>query len=170
MKLLYETESEFNKLSVFEEKEIRYLKIGKGWELHSSYDPENWVLQPATENYWNYFLVLPAMHKVKKVLILGLGAGTTARQYAHFYPSIEIDGVEIDGEIVKIGREGVTDAVGVSATGQTLPQWIEKLEVEVLHKTLLEFEGNITRAAKKLGIGRATIYRKAIKYNLPISR
>jgi transcriptional regulator with PAS, ATPase and Fis domain len=77
---------------------------------------------------------------------------------------------DLPPHIVKIGREGVTDAVGVSAKGETLPQWIEKLEVEVLHKTLLEFEGNITRAAKKLGIGRATIYRKAKKYNLPISR
>jgi len=53
---------------------------------------------------------------------------------------------------------------------ETLPKWIEKLEIDVLRKTLLEFEGNITKAAKKLGIGRATIYRKAKKYNLPISR
>ncbi len=52
---------------------------------------------------------------------------------------------------------------------EPLPQWIEKLEIDVMRKTLLEFEGNITQAAKKLGIGRATIYRKAKKYNLPIS-
>ena len=63
-----------------------------------------------------------------------------------------------------IGKEKIT------YTGEALPQWIEKLEVDVLRKTLLEFEGNITKAAKKLGIGRATIYRKAKKYNLPISR
>ncbi len=63
-----------------------------------------------------------------------------------------------------IGKEEFT------YTGEALPQWIEKLEVDVLRKTLLEFEGNITKAAKKLGIGRATIYRKAKKYNLPISR
>lgn len=53
---------------------------------------------------------------------------------------------------------------------ESLPQWIEKMEVEILRKTLLEFEGNITRAAKKLGIGRATVYRKAKKYHLPIHR
>jgi DNA-binding NtrC family response regulator len=53
---------------------------------------------------------------------------------------------------------------------ETLPKWKEKHEIEILRKTLLEFEGNITQAAKKLGIGRATIYRKAKKYNLPISR
>ena len=55
-------------------------------------------------------------------------------------------------------------------SGESLPEWIEQLEIEVLRKTLLEFEGNVTQAAKKLGIGRATIYRKAKKYNLPISR
>jgi transcriptional regulator with PAS, ATPase and Fis domain len=53
---------------------------------------------------------------------------------------------------------------------ETLPKWKEKHEIEILRKTLLEFEGNISKAAKKLGIGRATIYRKAKKYDLPISR
>ena len=52
----------------------------------------------------------------------------------------------------------------------TLPRWIEKMEEDILRKTLYEFEGNISQAAKKLGIGRATIYRKAKKYNLPIIR
>ncbi len=51
----------------------------------------------------------------------------------------------------------------------SLPRWIEKLEEDVMRRTLLECEGNISQAAKKLGIGRATIYRKAKKYNLPIS-
>jgi len=71
---------------------------------------------------------------------------------------------DLPPHIVTIGKEEMT------GPGETLPQWIEKLEIEVLRKTLLEFEGNITQAAKKLGIGRATIYRKAKKYKLPISR
>ncbi|MBN1782990.1 sigma-54-dependent Fis family transcriptional regulator [bacterium] len=57
-----------------------------------------------------------------------------------------------------------------AATDDSLPKWIEKLEIEVLRKTLLEYEGNISKAAKKLGIGRATIYRKAKKYRLPVTR
>ncbi len=71
---------------------------------------------------------------------------------------------DLPPHIVAIGREGLTDPE------ETLPRWIEKLEVEVLRKTLLEFEGNVTQTAKKLGIGRATIYRKAKKYHLPITR
>lgn len=50
----------------------------------------------------------------------------------------------------------------------TLSSWIEKLEEEALRQALLENEGNISKTAKKLGIGRATIYRKAKKYGLPI--
>lgn len=50
----------------------------------------------------------------------------------------------------------------------TLSNWIEKLEEEALRQALLECEGNISRTAKKLGIGRATIYRKAKKYGLPM--
>ncbi|MBC8180588.1 sigma-54-dependent Fis family transcriptional regulator [candidate division KSB1 bacterium] len=52
----------------------------------------------------------------------------------------------------------------------TLSSWIEKLEQEALTQALLENEGNISKTAKKLGIGRATIYRKAKKYGLPIKK
>ena len=50
----------------------------------------------------------------------------------------------------------------------TLSTWIEKLEEKALRQALLECEGNISKAAKQLGIGRATIYRKAKKYGLPM--
>ena len=76
--------------------------------------------------------------------------------------STEVSVEDLPPHVVAIGKEGIAEPA------ETLPQWIEKLEVEVLRKTLLEFEGNVTHAAKKLGIGRATIYRKAKKYNLPI--
>jgi transcriptional regulator with PAS, ATPase and Fis domain len=49
-----------------------------------------------------------------------------------------------------------------------LSGWIEKLEEDALRQALLECEGNISQTAKKLGIGRATIYRKAKKYGLPM--
>ncbi|MCJ7812021.1 sigma-54 dependent transcriptional regulator [bacterium] len=75
---------------------------------------------------------------------------------------IEIN--DLPQHIETLGREGT------EYSDETLPRWIERLEIEILQKTLLEFEGNITQAAKKLGIGRATIYRKAKKYNLPISK
>lgn len=63
-----------------------------------------------------------------------------------------------------IGERKVVD------TSKTLNVWIEKLEEEALQKALLECEGNVSLTARKLGIGRATIYRKAKKYGLPIVR
>jgi len=84
--------------------------------------------------------------------------------------SQEIVDDDLPPHIVTIGKERISDSVRIADPGESLPEWIEKLEVDVLRKTLLEFEGNITQAAKKLGIGRATIYRKAKKYKLPISR
>ncbi len=71
---------------------------------------------------------------------------------------------DLPSHILTFGKEGI------DYSEESLPRWIEKLEIEVLRKTLLEFEGNVTQAARKLGIGRATIYRKAKKYNLPIMR
>lgn len=63
-----------------------------------------------------------------------------------------------------IGERKVVD------TSKTLNTWIENLEEEALRKALLECEGNVSLTARKLGIGRATIYRKAKKYGLPIVR
>jgi len=51
-----------------------------------------------------------------------------------------------------------------------LSGWIEKLEEDALRQALLECEGNISKTAKRLGIGRATIYRKAKKYGLPMMK
>jgi len=77
-------------------------------------------------------------------------------------PEIQVN--DLPPHIVAIGEERP------ALSDETLPQWIERLEIEILKKTLLEFEGNISKVAKKLGIGRATIYRKAKKYNLPFTQ
>jgi DNA-binding NtrC family response regulator len=66
--------------------------------------------------------------------------------------------------IVSVGKQ-------VPATPEgRLPVQIDRIEEEMLRKALLECEGNVSRAAKRLGIGRATIYRKARKFGLPISK
>ena len=72
---------------------------------------------------------------------------------------------DLPHHIIAIANDNVQDP-----GDETLPQWIEKMEIEILRKTLLEFDGNISKVSKKLGIGRATIYRKAKKYDLPIAR
>jgi two-component system, NtrC family, response regulator AtoC len=77
-------------------------------------------------------------------------------------PWIVLD--DLPTHIVAIGRDMLTAPEG------RLPAQIDRIEEEMLRKALLECEGNVSRAAKRLGIGRATIYRKAKKFGLPISK
>lgn len=43
---------------------------------------------------------------------------------------------------------------------------IDELESEAIKKAINSFNGNLTEAAKALGIGRATLYRKVKQYNI----
>ena len=43
---------------------------------------------------------------------------------------------------------------------------MDELESEAIKSAIMEFKGNLTEAAKALGIGRATLYRKVKQYNI----
>ena len=43
---------------------------------------------------------------------------------------------------------------------------LDKIEKEVIRKVLQRHEGNISKAAKELGLTRATLYRRMEKYDL----
>lgn len=45
-------------------------------------------------------------------------------------------------------------------------QTINELESEAIENAIHSFNGNLTEAAKALGIGRATLYRKVKQYNI----
>ena len=75
---------------------------------------------------------------------------------------IEISAKDLPAAVRSLGEKRIYES------DNTLASWIEKLEEEALRQALLECEGNISQTAKKLGIGRATIYRKAKKYGLPM--
>ncbi|HNS71781.1 MAG TPA: sigma-54 dependent transcriptional regulator [bacterium] len=74
----------------------------------------------------------------------------------------EIGAKDLPAAVRSLGEKRIYES------DNTLASWIEKLEEEALRQALLECEGNISQTAKKLGIGRATIYRKAKKYGLPM--
>ncbi len=74
----------------------------------------------------------------------------------------EITAKDLPAAVRSLGEKRIYES------DNTLASWIEKLEEEALRQALLECEGNISKTAKKLGIGRATIYRKAKKYGLPM--
>lgn len=104
---IYETESAYNYIQVLEDANgTRYLRLNEGQGVHSEYNP-------ATLSYggpWQQFLVGPFFYadrepaSVTRIAIVGLAAGTTARQAAVVFPNVVIDGWEIDPKIVQAGR------------------------------------------------------------------
>ncbi len=106
--LIYETESAYNYIQVIQDGDYRYLRLNDGQGEHSIYHPIQlfyggpWE-QVLAAPFWNTPPVRPG--DIRSAAIVGLAAGTTARQLSRVYPQIEIDGYEIDGRIVDVGRD-----------------------------------------------------------------
>lgn len=103
---IFEAESAYNYIQVLEYSGTRYLRLNEGQGVHSQYNPD-------TLDYggpWQQFLVGPFFNPgkepadVRRVAIVGLAAGTSARQSAAIFPNATIDGWEIDPKIVSVGR------------------------------------------------------------------
>jgi spermidine synthase len=104
---IYETESAYNYIQVKQQGEFTLLRLNEGQGVHSIYSPN--TLQ--YDGPWDQVLASPYFYADKKpsdiqrVAIVGLAAGTTARQLTAVYGNIPIDGYELDPEIVRVGRE-----------------------------------------------------------------
>ena len=106
--LIFETESSYNYIQVIESDGFRYLRLNEGQGFHSVY-------HPTILNYygpWSQVLVAPFFNShphiqdsVNRIAIVGLAGGTTARQANAVYEDIEIDGFEIDPNIVDVGKK-----------------------------------------------------------------
>jgi predicted membrane-bound spermidine synthase len=106
--LVAERESAYNYIQVVRVGEQVQLILNEGLAVHSIYDPN----QILTQGPWDYFMVAPYFNKppftqsqVHRACIIGLGAGTIPRELTAAYGPIPIDGVEIDGTIVDLGRQ-----------------------------------------------------------------
>jgi spermidine synthase len=104
---LYEDESAYNYIQVVERDGWHDLILNEGQATHSRYNP----LKLLTGGPWDYFLLAPLwrpdglQEPVRDMLMIGLAGGTVSNQYAEVYPRTRIDGVEIDGQIVDVGRK-----------------------------------------------------------------
>jgi predicted membrane-bound spermidine synthase len=103
---IVEIESAYNYIEVIEKEGYTMLRLNDGQGAHSMYHPENLDYKGP----WKQFLVgpffYPAAHPddVSWIAIIGLAAGTTARQATEVFGNIPIDGYEIDPEIIEVGR------------------------------------------------------------------
>jgi predicted membrane-bound spermidine synthase len=105
--LIYEKESSYNFIQVVQRGQTRYLLLNEGQGIHSIYTPG--VLE--TFGTWDYFLAAPFFNapphspaQVQSLALVGLAAGTIAKQYTAVYGPLPIDGIEIDPAIVAVGR------------------------------------------------------------------
>ena len=104
-RVIFETDTEHQYARVVEyEDGERHLELNEGQAVHSIYRPDT-VL---TGDVWDGYLIEPfavRREPLRKMAMLGNGAGTTVRAYAEYFPDTVIDAVEIDGELFDIGEE-----------------------------------------------------------------
>lgn len=105
---IYENESAYNYIQVLQVGEYRYLRLNEGQGIHSMWHPT----QINFDGPWKQFLVAPFFNpsgyepeSVQSMAIIGLAAGTSARQATEVFGPIKIDGFEIDHEIIEVGRK-----------------------------------------------------------------
>jgi hypothetical protein len=105
---IFETESSYNYIQVLEKDGYRLLRLNEGQGIHSMWHPT----QIDFNGPWEQFLVAPffnqpeyAPERVRSMAIVGLAAGTSARQASKVFGPIPIDGYEIDPAIIDVGRK-----------------------------------------------------------------
>lgn len=111
---IYEAESAYNYIQVVERYGCRYLFLNEGMGIQSIHCPG----ARRVRGTWDLFAIAPFFNpppfppsEVRSLAMVGLAAGTIPKLYTSFFGPIPIDGVELDPEIVAVGREffGMTE-------------------------------------------------------------
>ena len=113
-KLTYEGESVYNYLQVKEDERSIVLSTNVLFGVQSVTMKEGGL----TGMYYDYALAAPVMcgREAPRVLVLGNGTGTYARQCLDYFPGSSVEGVEIDGRITELAWRyfDLPDAVKVT--------------------------------------------------------
>ncbi len=80
---------------------------------------------------------------------------------------IELDDLPSAIRTLGVTKPGVSPESYIDMSG-TLDEILERVEEKIIKRVYGEVNGNISELARRLSMGRATVYRKAEKYQLPI--
>ncbi len=102
--VLLRKESFYNDIRVLERQDGEKALSVNRWTSYSvSVDEKKNYL--TGNSYYDYFNAAALLTEPGEILILGMGAGTSVKQYGHFFPKAHIDAVEIDPEIIRIAKD-----------------------------------------------------------------
>ncbi|HUR04453.1 MAG TPA: fused MFS/spermidine synthase, partial [Nonomuraea sp.] len=108
--LLAEQESVYTYIQVVRKEDGDvHLVLNEGHAVHSIYRADQ--NHPLTNGPWDYWLVAPYVNanmrqeNVQSLLMLGSAAGTAAKLFTTVYGPQPVDNVEIDPEIVDLGKQ-----------------------------------------------------------------
>lgn len=81
-------------------------------------------------------------------------------------PSLHAGLRPLPSDVNAEGGDGNPNNVLAFRTPDSRVQKMDELEAKAIENAILQYKGNLTEAAKALGIGRATLYRKVKQYQI----
>ena len=87
-------------------KNARHLYLNEGVAVHSVKCPDDSI---NLAGYWAMMTTSPMfiddLDDFDNALVIGLAGGTMAKEMLDIYPDVKVDGVEIDGDVIEVGKE-----------------------------------------------------------------
>jgi spermidine synthase len=98
-KVLHTKDSQYHRIAVVEDDTTRYLRFD------SSFQSGMYVDDPYKTRFeYSDYLQLPFAYRptTKRILYIGLGGGSALKRTWRDFPSVQVDGVELDPEVVDV--------------------------------------------------------------------
>lgn len=100
--VLFDRISAYHHIQVYDEDGKRTLSFNGSWETTMM------LTNPLTGHFeYTEYFQMPWLwnHNIKRVLMEGLGGGSTPRAYQHYYTNVLMDVVEIDPAVVEVAKK-----------------------------------------------------------------
>ncbi|CAN1166550.1 hypothetical protein LINPERHAP2_LOCUS26754 [Linum perenne] len=100
LELVIAVRSQYNHIAIVDTPSARVLLLDSTHSIHSILQKD----QKWTDSYWDEFASLPPIVPEGPISILGLGGGTAAHLMLHLWPSLQLEGWEIDEILIDKAR------------------------------------------------------------------